>query len=240
MKKGQDKPAGVAELRRRAEARLREKQSSQRSEVGDQSTAEETQRLVHELEVHQIQLEMQNEELQRTRGEVEAILAQYTDLYDFAPVGYFTLGRDGAIRRVNLTGASLLGVERIGLSGRRFGLFVSEEARPAFNAFLDKVFASQAKETCEVALLKEGHEPLWACIECKSHRGWSGVPRRGGGCHRAQAGGSRGRSGAGEAVCGATARAASLEEGSSGNSSIATVICKISCKRPHTISAPRW
>ncbi len=116
MKKGQDKPAGAAELRRRAEARFKEKQSSQRSEVGDQSTAEETQRLVHELEVHQIQLEMQNEELLQARAEVEAILAQYTDLYDFAPVGYFTLERDGAIRRVNLTGARLLGVERSGLA----------------------------------------------------------------------------------------------------------------------------
>ena len=103
MKKGPNKPTGAAELRRQAEARLKEKQSSQRSEVGDQSTAEETQRLVHELEVHQIQLEMQNEELQRTRGEVEAILAQYTDLYDFAPVVYFTLDRDGTIHQVNLT-----------------------------------------------------------------------------------------------------------------------------------------
>jgi len=168
MKKAQDKPAGAAELRRRAEARFKEKQSSQRSQVADQSTAKETQRLVHELEVHQIQLEMQNEELLQARAEVEAILAQYTDLYDFAPVGYFTLGRDGAIRRVNLTGASLLGAERAGLTGRRLGFFVSEEARPAFNAFLDKVFASQAKETCEVALLKEGHEPLWARIDARA------------------------------------------------------------------------
>jgi signal transduction histidine kinase len=168
MKKGQDKPAGAAELRRRAEARFKEKQSSQMSEVGDQSTAVETQRLVHELEVHQIQLEMQNEELLQTRAQVEAILAQYTDLYDFAPVGYFTLARDGAIRRVNLTGASLLGVDRSGLVNRRFGLFVSADSRPAFNAFLDKVFASQAKETCEVALLKEGHEPLWARIDARA------------------------------------------------------------------------
>src|SRR5271157_4080986 len=115
MKKGRDKPAGAAELRRRAEARFKEKQSSQRSEVGDQSTAEETQRLVHELEVHQIQLEMQNEELLQARAEVEAILGQYTDLYDFAPVGYFTFDRDGAIRQVNLTGVRLLGVDRSGL-----------------------------------------------------------------------------------------------------------------------------
>jgi PAS domain S-box-containing protein len=99
---------------------------------------------------------------------VEAILAQYTDLYDFALVGYFTLGHNGAIRRVNLTGASLLGVEHAPLTGQRFGLFVSDDSRPAFNAFIDKVFASQAKETCEVALLKEGHEPLWARIDARA------------------------------------------------------------------------
>jgi PAS domain S-box-containing protein len=165
MKKGQDKPAGAAELRRRAEERLKEKQRSQRSKVGDQSMAEETQRLVHELQVHQIQLEMQNEELQHARGEVETLLAQYTDLYDFAPVGYFTLERDGTIRQVNLTGARLLGVDRSGLVNRRLGLFISADSRPAFNAFLDKVFASQAKETCELALRKEANDTLSAHIE---------------------------------------------------------------------------
>jgi chemotaxis family two-component system sensor kinase Cph1 len=165
MKKDHDKPAGAAELRRRAESRFKENQTSRRSEVGDRSTAEETQRLVHELEVHQIQLEMQNEELLQARAEVEAILGQYTDLYDFAPVGYFTLGRDGTIRQVNLTGARLLGVDRSGLASRRFGLLVSADSRPAFNAFLKKVFESQAKETCELALRKEGQEPLWARID---------------------------------------------------------------------------
>jgi len=165
MTKDTKTSAQAAELRRRAEERLRENQRSQMSEIGDRSTAEETQRLVHELQVHQIQLEMQNEELLQARAEVEAILGQYTDLYDFAPVGYFTLGRDGAIRRVNLTGARLLGVERSGLVNRRFGLFVSADSRPAFNAFLKRVFESQAKETCELALRKEPNDPLWAHIE---------------------------------------------------------------------------
>ena len=115
---------------------------------------------MHELQVHQIELEMQNDELRQSRAEVETGLERYTELYDFAPVGYLTLGRDGAIRQVNLTGARLLGVERARLLGRRFGVLVAAPDRAGFKAFLEKVFASQAKEVCEVALLKDGKGPL--------------------------------------------------------------------------------
>ena len=156
MKKEND-----ASLRRRAEERLR----ANKTEDAPARTTEETRRLLHELQVHQIELEMQNEELQQARAEVNALLNQYTDLYDFAPVGYFTLERDGAIRQVNLTGARLLGVERSQLVNRRFGLFVSDDSRPTFNAFLKKVFESPAKETFEVILLKEGNELLYVHIE---------------------------------------------------------------------------
>jgi len=156
MKKDKTPSADAAELRRRAEARLRADKVK-----GVPARAEaDSQRLVHELQVHQIELEMQNEELQQARAELEAALGEYTELYDFAPVGYLTLGRDGAIHRVNLTGARLLGVERARLTGRLFELFVGEADRTSFKAFLEKVFASQAKEVCEVALLEEGKSPL--------------------------------------------------------------------------------
>jgi len=145
----------AAELRRRAEERLRK---SKRKGAPPWSE-EETRRSLHELQVHQIEMEMQNEELRRARAEMEAGLERYTDLYEFAPVGYVTLGRDGTTRQVNLTAARLLGVERTRLVNRRFGLFVSEADRPAFNAFRKKVFESQATETCEVTLLKEGNHP---------------------------------------------------------------------------------
>jgi len=151
----------AAELRRHAEERLHAKTT----EVHPPRTEEDTQRLVHELEVHQIELEMQNAELRQARDEVETALENYTDLYDFAPVGYFTLDRDENIHAVNLTGASLLGIERSRLIGRRFGLFVAVEARPAFTAFFEKVFTSPAKEACEVALLKGGKHPLFVQIE---------------------------------------------------------------------------
>ena len=72
----------------------------------------EIQKLVHELQMHQIELDMQNEELRRSQGETEAAWAKYADLYDFAPIGYFTFDPQGVILEANLTGARLLGVER--------------------------------------------------------------------------------------------------------------------------------
>jgi len=154
MKKDRNTSAAAAELRRRAEARL----GTAATKGALARTDAETQRLVHELQVNQIELEMQNDELRQSRAEVEARLERYTELYDFAPVGYLTLGRDGAIRQVNLTGVRLLGVEHAQLVGRGLGVFVAEPDRSVFSAFLEKVFASQAKAVCELALLKEGQE----------------------------------------------------------------------------------
>ena len=158
----------AAELRRRAEARLNEKQKSQRSQAGAERTAHDTQRLVQELQIHQIELEIQNEQLEQARAETEAALERYTDLYEFAPSGYFTLDRDGTIRQANLTGSALLGVERSRLVNRHFGLFVAENSRPVFRAFAEKVFASRSRETCEAMLLREGKSPFYARIEARS------------------------------------------------------------------------
>jgi len=177
MKTKPSTPPDAAELRRQAEAKLSERLSARQTDVGlaeqagkkktaaPPATESDTKHLIHELEVHQVELEMQNEELVQSRAQVEAGLRRYTDLYDFAPVGYFTLERDGAIHQVNLAGAKLLGVERGTLINRRFGVFVSVESRSVFNAFLEKVFGSQQKETCEVQLLKDGSAPLWVYIE---------------------------------------------------------------------------
>jgi diguanylate cyclase (GGDEF)-like protein/PAS domain S-box-containing protein len=142
----------TAELRRHAEERLQAKAGV----LQPPRTEEALQRLVHELEVHQVELEMQNEELNRARSEVEIALEKYTDLYDFAPVGYATLDHAGTIRGVNLTCATLLAVERSRLLGRRFGQFLSEEERPGFGDFLATAFASGAKNMCEVTLLGTG------------------------------------------------------------------------------------
>jgi PAS domain S-box-containing protein len=151
----------AVELRRRAEEQLQ----ANATEESLPLTGDETQRLVHELEVHQIELEMQNSELRLARDEVEKELENYTDLYDFAPVGYVTLDRKQIIHAVNLTGATLLGIERTRLIGRNFGQFVASEARQRFSEFLRKVFVSQTKDACELALLKEEKQALFVQIE---------------------------------------------------------------------------
>jgi PAS domain S-box-containing protein len=149
-------------LRRRAEKQLGEQSGVSASSP---ETAEDPSRLRHELQVHQIELEMQNAELRRVRDELETALEQYTDLYDFSPVGYFTLDRNGTITKVNLTGAHLVGADRSRLIGKRFGSLVSGEHRTTFSDFLGKIFTGTAKEACELTLCKEGHAVFWVQIE---------------------------------------------------------------------------
>src|SRR5512140_2162865 len=98
----QDQSAS-ADLRRRSQEQLCERPT----ESGLARTVADQQKLLHELQVHQIELEMQNAELHRAEAEAEAARARYADLFDFSPVGYFTLTRNGAINDVNLTGAAL-------------------------------------------------------------------------------------------------------------------------------------
>ena len=169
MKKNPNQPAGAAKLRRRAEQRLQTRQQTPQSAIRNPQS---TPRLIHELEVHQIELEMQNEELQRARARAEALLAQYTDLYEFAPTGYFNLARDGTILAVNLTGARLLGLERAQLLKRRFTSLVSKADQPVFNAFLAKTFAGRDREGCEVALLRAETAPLFVHVEAVVSEGW--------------------------------------------------------------------
>jgi PAS domain S-box-containing protein len=166
MKKDRSTPAHADELRRRAEERLHAGSTEDAA-----PTETEALRLLHELQVHQIELEMQNEDLRQSRADVEAGLERYTELYDFAPVGYLTLGRDGAIRQLNLTAARMLEADRVRLQGRRFGVFVGEADRAGFNAMLDRAFASQAKEVCEVALRNQRKRPLVVQLTAVVSRG---------------------------------------------------------------------
>ena len=149
----------LAELCRKAEARLRQQKKSRQSKAVVPQAETDPQRLLHELEVHQIELELQNAELRQARDDLEVALQNYTDLYDFAPAGYFTLAATGTIRQVNLTGAHLIGTERSLLVGRPFGQLVSAAKRPAFNSFLQQVFAGEDNSALDIELVGKG-QPL--------------------------------------------------------------------------------
>ena len=97
-----------------------------------QSIMEEVQRLLHEIEVRQSELEQENESLRATQRHLEAYRDRYVDLYDFAPLGYVTLDEDGYVQEINLAGAKLLDADREGLTGYAFSDHVAEESREAF------------------------------------------------------------------------------------------------------------
>ena len=111
---------------------LREQAEKLLSERKSPMPPQGARKVVHELEVHQIELEMQNEELRQAQTALTASREKYVDLYDFAPIGYFTFDHTGLITEVNLTGASLLGVERGQMKGKRFSSFVAAESRDTF------------------------------------------------------------------------------------------------------------
>lgn len=139
-------------LRRNAEEKLNLTQD--KSTITTIET--DVKRLVHELQVHQIELEMQNEELREANERAEAALKKYTMMYDFAPLGYFTLDSAGTICELNFTGAEMLGERRFNLLNSNFKFFVSDETLPAFNEFLSMIYLLKTKESCEVML---GNDP---------------------------------------------------------------------------------
>jgi PAS domain S-box-containing protein len=139
-----------SELRSNAEKLLGEKQ---RKSPDFCASADEMKRMVYEQEVHQIELEMQQQELLQTRYELEKSLKRYTDLYDFAPLGYLTIARDSSILEANMMAATMLGTERSFLLGSQLSDLIISEDLPLFRAFLDKVFKSRTSKCCEILRL---------------------------------------------------------------------------------------
>ena len=150
----------LQQLRARAEQRRHLVTQS----VGD-TVPPDTQRLVQELQVHQIELEMQYEELLLSQAEVETAHAQYVDLYDFAPVGYFSLNEQGLIKQLNLHAAQLLATVRQRLRERRFALFVTSDCRPDFQKFLTQTLATDSRQTCELEMLREDGSRFFGRLE---------------------------------------------------------------------------
>ena len=165
MKK--NKQTSASNLRQKAEELLNCKKEDS-AMITDKETFGQINRyeaemlkLVHELEVHQIELELQNKELLQAKGQAEAAARKFADLYDFAPSGYFTLSKEGKIIDLNFTGSKMLGKDRHSLKNSNFSSFVSDNTRTTFNLFLDKACKSKALETCEVTLTTTGNLPIY-------------------------------------------------------------------------------
>ena len=144
-------------LRQKAEELLKEKLVK----TGSRLDEDQIFKLIHELEVHQIELELQNQALLLEKAQIAAQAEKYVELYDFAPSGYFTLTNNGEIIELNLSGSLMLGKNRSNLKGKIFGLFVTDDSRPNFNLFFDKIFTRKSKETCEIALQANSDSPVY-------------------------------------------------------------------------------
>ncbi|MAU00028.1 MAG: hypothetical protein CL608_23035 [Anaerolineaceae bacterium] len=150
-------------LRQRAEAI-----AAQMPEDLADLSPEAGQQLLHELRVHQIELEMQNEELRRTQLELEAARARYFDLYDLAPVGYITLSEPGIILEANLTLVDLLGVTRKEVVKRPLTRFIFPPDQDIFYHHHRQLFATGAPQICELRLLHASGDSFWAQLEAAS------------------------------------------------------------------------
>jgi PAS domain S-box-containing protein len=155
-KRGKD---SNAILRRKAEAKVKD------SDLPDDVPAEDAKRLIHELRVHQIELEMQNEELRKTHVQLEESRTRYADLYDFAPVGYLTSDENGLIIEANLAAANQLGIERARLGKSIFHFFVLDQDKEKSRLHIARVFKTRERQTCEVKLRARGGAEFYARLE---------------------------------------------------------------------------
>jgi diguanylate cyclase (GGDEF)-like protein/PAS domain S-box-containing protein len=150
-----------ADLRRRAESQL----VADESLSGDNSMSEPTKQLIHELRVHQIELELQNEELRRTQAALERSRTRYFELYDLAPAGYLTLSEEGRIQEVNLAAAKLLNSSRNALIDTPLTQFIVPDDQDIYYHFRHQLGSAEEPQSCELRLRHIEARPIWVRLE---------------------------------------------------------------------------
>ena len=160
MKKRKQDWSHAEELRLKAEERMKLE-----NPLPEEISPAEAQKLIHELRVHQIELEMQNDELRQAQEILEESRSRYSDLYDFAPIGYLTLDELGIIREANLTAARLLQVERSRLIDRQLTHFMVTEDRGAFRRHLNLVLKGRERQTVELRLKIRDGQTFFTLLE---------------------------------------------------------------------------
>jgi PAS domain S-box-containing protein len=161
-----------ANLRKRAEAAA----EADKSILPESMLPEDTGRILQELRVHQVELQMQNEELRRAQVELDAARAQYFDLYDLAPVGYLTVSETGLILEANFTAARLLGVERSALVKRRLASFIFREDADIYYLHHKQLQEAGLRQVSEVRLQRSDGAQFWACVEAVKAESAAGAP----------------------------------------------------------------
>jgi len=151
-------------------ARDLRKQAEAKAGADDEKTIRQlsprhAREVLHELRVHQIELEMQNEELRRAQEALDVSRARYFDLYDLAPVGYVTLSAKGMMLEINLTAAELLRVERGTLAQNPFSHFVQQEDEDIFYRCCKQLFKTGTPQVCELRIVRKDASPFWARLE---------------------------------------------------------------------------
>jgi len=134
-------------------------------------TTSEVATLVHDLETHRVELELQNEELRRYQEELTTMRDQYAELYNFAPVGYVTTGKKGIIIQANLTFGEMLAFPPGGLVEEFFHSYIFKEDQDIYYKHRKQVLATGKKQCCELRLIPRKGEPFWARIESSTEDG---------------------------------------------------------------------
>lgn len=168
-------PDQISELRRRAEQIARENYTLSLEYLQTRSP-EEIQRMFHELQVHQIEIEMQNEDLRGAEAELETTRARYFDLFELAPVGYLTLTQKGVILGTNLTAATLLGVARSALSNQPLAHFILPEDKDIYYHHRKKLFETGAPQQFELQLRKADGALFYAQLDAIAATDTDGTP----------------------------------------------------------------
>ena len=161
-------------LRRRAEkiARGKADQSPKKQEA---FSPEETLRILHELQAHQIELQMQNEEMGRAQVELDAARTRYFDLYDLAPICYCTLNDQGLIIEANLTASTMLGISRDKLVKQLLTRFILKEDQDIYYLHRKKLFDTGEPQTCELRMVKKDGTVFWAHLTGAAAKDESGA-----------------------------------------------------------------
>jgi PAS domain S-box-containing protein len=162
----------TADLRQQAEKKL----IASKTKVPRSLSVKETKSMLHELRVHQIELEMQNEELRRAQAELKASQARYFDLYDLAPVGYCSLSEQGLILGANLTLTTMLGVTRDALVKQPLTSFIRKENQDIYYLHRKRLFETGTAQTCELRIMKKDGFAFWARLEATAARDDDGKP----------------------------------------------------------------